>query len=151
MHDDQTARMAIRSTTTDAADRRDVRSPTDRGTTRRVGDASSLVVAVVLNADGVRFSAVAESRDAAHRRVAAYVERRLDVHLWPDDAEHVRALLDAGDHDAAVEHYFERVGDRWDDEWLVTAPVADEGDVPPDADPAAFAADVGAAPAAVMP
>lgn len=150
MHDDPTAETAIRSPMNVAAEGRDVGSPAAHGTTRCVGDAPSLVVAVVLNADGVRFTAVAESREASVRRVAEYVERRLDVHLWPDDAACVRALLDAGDHDAAVTRYFERVGDRWDDEWLVTAPVADEGDVPEDADVAALDADVGAPPAAMV-
>ena len=87
------------------------------------GDEGPLFVALVLAADGVLYAATAPSREASLRRVAEFVGSRLDTRLWPDDAAEVRALLADGRHGAAVSRYFDRVGRRWDEEWLVTARV----------------------------
>ncbi len=80
------------------------------------------ITAVVHAADGVRFTASADSIPALTQRLAEYVRERADDVLWPDEAAHVRRLLADGDLAAAVDCYFWNVGDRWDDEWLVTAP-----------------------------
>lgn len=74
-------------------------------------------------ADGPQFTAVAACPEALAHRLAEYVRRKHEAQLWPADAARVRALLDAGELDAAVTMYFERVGERWDEEWLVTAQI----------------------------
>jgi hypothetical protein len=43
--------------------------------------------------------------------------------LWERDARQVRALADSGEPEAALEHYFRVVGERWDLERLVTTTV----------------------------
>jgi hypothetical protein len=85
--------------------------------------ATTLCVAVVHSADGVRLATAATSRVEIVRRLAEYVQRRLSQTLWPEDARHVRALLIRGELEAAVEVYFGRVGRRWDQEWLVTTAI----------------------------
>ena len=83
----------------------------------------SVFVAAVLGTDGILFTAAAESEELCWFQVAAYVADRLDTRLWPERATRVRALLDVGDYAAASELYFEHVGERWDEEWLVAAPI----------------------------
>ena len=78
-------------------------------------------VAVVHAADGVRFATAADSRTELVRRLAEYVARRAAHVLHAEHARHVRGLLARGEPEAAVEAYFGLVGERWDDEWLVTA------------------------------
>jgi len=77
--------------------------------------------ATVHSADGVRFSARASGPEALLREILAYVRARCDSVLWAQDAEAVRKLIDQNRHDAAIALYFERVGERWDEEWLETA------------------------------
>ena len=85
---------------------------------------AELFVAVVHATDGVRFAEVADSRPHLVRRLADYVRRRAMHQLSANHARHVRGLLARGELEAAVEVYFRLVGERWDEEWLVTAAVA---------------------------
>ena len=103
-------------------------APTRHGAWRAAA-LGTLYVAVVHAADGVRFAAATESRAELVRRLAEYVRARGDAMLWADGARHLRALLIRGELEAAVEVYFGLVGERWDDESLVTAVVA-AGDAP---------------------
>ncbi len=81
-------------------------------------------IAAVHAPDGVRLTVAAPTRDELVSRLAEYVRDNARLQLWPADALRVRALLHLGELDAAVAHYFARVGERWDEEWLVTAQVA---------------------------
>lgn len=83
----------------------------------------TLFVAVVHAVDGVRFATAAHSRRDLVGRLAEYARRRGDHALRPDHARHLRGLLARGESEAAVELYFGLVGERWDEEWLVTAVV----------------------------
>jgi hypothetical protein len=83
-----------------------------------------LFVAVVHASDGVRFAEVAGSRAQLVRRLAEYVRLRAGHQLRADHARHVGGLLARGELEAAVEVYFRLVGERWDEEWLVTAALA---------------------------
>jgi hypothetical protein len=94
--------------------------PRERGTTH---DGRVLFVAVVVAWDRVRFTASAASRPELVQHVARYVRRHADDHLWPPDAREVRALLDGGRFETAVERYFALVGGRWDKEWLIVTDV----------------------------
>ena len=76
------------------------------------------VTAIVHSADGVRFVTTGVCPDAVASRLADYVRERCDDVLWPDAASQVRAMLDVGNSYAAITLYFERVGERWDDERL---------------------------------
>ena len=80
-----------------------------------------ILVAVVHAADGVRFAVSTDSPALLANRLADYVSARADDVLWPEEANHLRTLLDGGDVAAAVDCYFWHVGDRWDAEWLVTS------------------------------
>jgi hypothetical protein len=82
--------------------------------------ASALHVAVVHSADGPSFTTVAASRASLIERLAAYVHDHAEDRLWPGDAARVCTLLESDAAEAAIEFYFDRVGSRWDDEWLVT-------------------------------
>jgi hypothetical protein len=85
---------------------------------------AELFVAVVHSTDGVRFAEVADSRPQLVLRLADYVRRRAVPQLSAHHARHVRGLLARGELEAAVEVYFHLVGERWDEEWLVTAAFA---------------------------
>jgi hypothetical protein len=85
--------------------------------------ARTLRIAIVHAWDGVRFAAAAASRAELVRRLADHVRRRAPHTLWPADARHVRSLLARGELEAAVEVYFGRVGERWEQEWLVTTAI----------------------------
>jgi hypothetical protein len=87
----------------------------------------ALYIAVVHAADGVRFSAVAESRYELVHRIADYVRQWGGYLLRPDHARHLRGLLARGEWEAAIELYFGLVGKRWDKEWLVTAVATTDG------------------------
>jgi hypothetical protein len=87
----------------------------------------AMYIAVVHAADGVRFSAVAESRYELVHRIADYVRQWGGYLLRPDHARHLRGLLARGEWEAAIELYFGLVGKRWDKEWLVTAVAATDG------------------------
>ena len=82
-----------------------------------------LYTGVVLAADGVRFAAVTASRVELVRRLADYVRQQSGHALWPHHTRYLRALLARGELEAAVEVYFGLVGERWDEEWLVTTVV----------------------------
>jgi len=86
-----------------------------------------MYIAVVHAADGVRFSAVAESRYELVHRIADYVRQWGGYLLRPDHARHLRGLLARGEWEAAIELYFGLVGKRWDKGWLVTAVAATDG------------------------
>lgn len=87
----------------------------------------TVLVAVVHAADGVRLAVAAASRAELVRRLAEYVRRRGRYVLLPDHARHLGSLLARGELEAAVEAYFGRVGQRWGEEWLVTAAVPTDG------------------------
>ena len=87
----------------------------------------ALYIAVVHAADGVRFSAVAESRYELVHHIADYVRQWGGYLLRPDHARHLRGLLARGEWEAAIELYFGLVGKRWDKEWLVTAVATTDG------------------------
>jgi len=95
---------------------------------RSTGERRVIHVAVVVAWDRVRFTASAPSRAQLLQHVARYVRRHADQQLWAADARDVRALLEGGRLEAAVERYFALVGGRWDKEWLVRTEVdVDEG------------------------
>jgi hypothetical protein len=76
------------------------------------------MTAIVHSADGVRFVTSGVCPEAVVSRLADYVRERCDHVLWADAASRVRAMLDVGNLYAAITLYFERVGERWDDERL---------------------------------
>jgi len=78
------------------------------------------LVAVVHTVDSVRFVVTSTCRQELLQELSRYAcENALD-RLWPEDAAHVAALVAAGAPEAAIAHYFDTVGQRWDAEWLVT-------------------------------
>jgi hypothetical protein len=89
---------------------------------------------IVHGADGIHFVAAGESRDALLQRLAGYVWSRADLELYPDDARRLGRLLKTGAAEDAVRFYFERVGRKWDREWLVEGimPVAEHRPRPGD-------------------
>jgi hypothetical protein len=76
------------------------------------------MTAIVHSADGVRFVTTGGSSAIVMSRLADYVRERCNDVLWFDAASRVRGMLDAGNLYAAITLYFERVGERWDDERL---------------------------------
>ena len=78
----------------------------------------SLYTAEVRAPDGVRFAVRAEAPAELSEQLVKYIVERCDHVLWPADAREVRSLIDDGRYDAAIELYFDRVGDRWDEEEL---------------------------------
>lgn len=86
-------------------------------------DAPSLLVAVVHTRDAVRFVTATTVRAELVRRLAGYVAERAPTTLHEADAARLDALLAGGEAEAAVAHYFDTVGRRWDEEWLVTTDV----------------------------
>jgi hypothetical protein len=103
---------------------RSARSEATRAESLPASPTKVLYIAVVHAADGVRFSAVAESRYELVHRIAEYVRQWGGYVLRPDHARHLRGLLARGEWEAAIELYFGLVGKRWDKEWLVTAAAA---------------------------
>ena len=87
---------------------------------------NTVYIAVVHADDTVRFATSAPTRAELAKRLAEYVRRWGDHVLRPDHAHHLRGLLLRGEWEAAVEFYFGLVGERWDEEWLVTAAVSAE-------------------------
>ena len=92
----------------------------ERAATPAVG---VLHISVVTAIDGVRFAAVGVSEEHCVSQMALYVAEQAPLQLWPRSAERVQELLSGGDTGGAVEEYFRRSGERWDREWLVTAPL----------------------------
>jgi hypothetical protein len=87
----------------------------------------TLFVGVVHAADGVRFAAATTARRDLVCQLAEYARERAEYALRPDHARHLQGLLARGETEAAVELYFALVGERWDEEWLVTTVVATDG------------------------
>jgi hypothetical protein len=75
--------------------------------------------AVVHAADGVRFVVAMTNQSALFERLSQYVLANVEHQLWPRDCIAVIDMLRRGEFEAAVEHYFNCVGSRWDAEWLV--------------------------------
>ena len=76
------------------------------------------LTAIVHTPDGVRFVATGLSREAVAARIASYVRERCNDVLSADTAGEVHMLLAVGNVDAAITAYFERVGERWEEEHL---------------------------------
>ena len=74
--------------------------------------------AIVSGADGIHFAASGADEDKMFAGLVRYVRQRCGFTLWPHDAREVIALLDAGRMTDAIALYFDRVGDRWDREYL---------------------------------
>lgn len=89
------------------------------GETRR-----TLHVGVVHGMGAVHFVAAADTRAELVREVAGYVRAQAEHQLYPEDAAVVAALFERADEEAAVRYYFDRVGERWDREWLTADEVA---------------------------
>jgi hypothetical protein len=89
-----------------------------RGMIAREAKRGIVHVAVIGAADGVRLVAVGRTRDALLRRVAEYVERRVDLELPEEEAARIRRQLASGEIEAAVHGYFACDARRWDEEWL---------------------------------
>ena len=96
----------------------------DLGTDAPETAENTVYIAVVHADDTVRFATSAPTRAELSKRLAEYVRRWGDHVLRPDHAHHLRGLLMRGEWEAAVEFYFGLVGERWDEEWLVTAVVS---------------------------
>lgn len=77
-----------------------------------------IITAIVHTPDGVRFVATGLSREAVAARIASYVRERYDDVLSADAAREVHIMLAVGNVDAAITAYFERVGERWEEEHL---------------------------------
>src|SRR5215207_2019963 len=78
------------------------------------------LVAVVHTVDAVRFVATSACKQELVQEMARYTCENAPDRLWPEDAAHVVGLAAAGALEAAIAHYFNTVGQRWDPEWLVT-------------------------------
>jgi hypothetical protein len=89
---------------------------------------STVVVGVIHTTDAVRHIIAAKSRDEVSRQVASYVRSVARERLWPGDAEGVEQAIARGDVEVGVATYFECVGKRWDQEWLVVdaLPISDD-------------------------
>lgn len=77
-----------------------------------------LHIGVVHGVRSVNFVAAAETRAGMLEHLAAYVRATAEVQLYADDAAWLAALVETRDLEAAVGFYFDRVGERWDPEWL---------------------------------
>lgn len=89
----------------------------------------ALHVAIVHTVDRVCFVTTARSRPDLRAQLARYVREHAAHQLAPAAEQRVRTLIEAGDVDAGIEHYFANTGSRWDEQWLVTAAV-DGGAMP---------------------
>jgi hypothetical protein len=76
------------------------------------------LTAVVHDAHGVRFVAVAHSQRELEALIVEYISERCDYVLWPRAATSVRALIASDRRYAAIATYFANVGQRWDAERL---------------------------------
>jgi hypothetical protein len=80
-------------------------------------------VAVVHTVDSVSFATTAGTRSALIERIAEYVWDVAAERLTPHSAKEVRRFLGKGQLERGIDCYFTCVGERWDDEWLVTAAI----------------------------
>ena len=97
--------------------------------------AAATMTAIVHFAGGVSFSASAACPEALSQQIAQYVRGRCDDVLWPNAAQHVRALLDDGKLTEAIALYFERTGARWERERLELVTVGNGACRIPNAEP----------------
>jgi hypothetical protein len=74
--------------------------------------------AIVSGPDGIHFAASGPDENKMFAGLVRYIQQRCGFTLWPRDAGTVMTLLDAGRIADAIELYFDRVGDRWDREYL---------------------------------
>jgi hypothetical protein len=79
---------------------------------------NGLHYAIVSGPDGMQFAAAGADEDEMIAGLVRYIKQRCGFTLWPRDAGEVMALLDAGQTADAIDLYFDRVGDRWDSEYL---------------------------------
>lgn len=75
-------------------------------------------VAVVHGEQRIHSIMAAGTAEELTERVADYVRENARVQLYASEAERVLGLLAAGAVDPAVRFYFDRVGRKWDREWL---------------------------------
>ena len=74
--------------------------------------------AIVSGPDGIHFAASGPSEDKMFAGLVRYIRQRCGFTLWASDANEVIASLDAGRTADAIALYFDRVGERWDREYL---------------------------------
>jgi hypothetical protein len=84
------------------------------GTLRR----PAVHVAAVIGGGEVRFLTAAPTRASLMELLAGYVLQHADGMLRPDAVLELRRLISAGRTAEAVRFYFERVGERWEKEYL---------------------------------
>jgi hypothetical protein len=75
-------------------------------------------VAAVIGGGEVRFLTAAPTRASLMELLAGYVLQHADGMLRPDAVLELRRLISAGRTAEAVRFYFERVGERWEKEYL---------------------------------
>ena len=80
--------------------------------------------AIVSGPDGIHFAATGVDEDKMFAGLVRYIKQRCGFTLWPRDAREVLTLLDEGQLTDAIDMYFDRVGDRWDREYLEIVPPA---------------------------
>ena len=86
-------------------------------TTAAVVSRSSFT-ATIHAADGLRFLARARCAERLTQQLVSYIVARCDAVLWPAVAAEVRSLVRDRQLRAAIDLYFARVGERWDEEYL---------------------------------
>jgi hypothetical protein len=88
--------------------------------------AHTMYVGIIHGVRSIDFVAAAENRPGMLGRIAEYVRGQADVQLYGPDARLLDALLQREGVEAAIRFYFERVGEKWDRQWLevVRVPVA---------------------------
>jgi len=79
---------------------------------------NGLHYAIVSGPDGIQFAASGPDEDKMFAGLVRYIKQRCGFTLWPRDAKAVMTLLDAGHTSDAIDLYFDRVGERWDSEYL---------------------------------
>ena len=83
---------------------------------------NALHYAIVSGPDGIHFASAGADEDKMFAGLVRYIKQRCGFTLWPRDANEVIALLDAGRTTDAIDLYFDRVGERWDREYLELVP-----------------------------
>jgi hypothetical protein len=88
--------------------------------------ARTLYVGIIHGVRSIHFVAAAENQPGMLGRIAEYVRAQADVQLYGSDARLLDALLQGEGVESAIRFYFERVGEKWDRQWLevVRVPVA---------------------------
>lgn len=80
-------------------------------------------IAIVHTTDSVSFATTAGTRSALIKRVAEYVCDAATDRLSVAASLQVLTLMKHGLFERGIERYFTLVGERWDEEWLVTAAI----------------------------